>query len=170
MAMLFSCENDIKTIRQFTQTDTLPDEVIRDFEMVYTDSGQTTFKISSPILYSFNGTEPKMIFPQGLFVQSFDGNNNLKTSLKANYGINYPEKKIMEVRNNVIVENTEKGEQLNTEFLIWNQRTKKIYTDAFIKIRTTDKILFGKGLEADEGFRRRIVRQISGEILVNADE
>ena len=72
MAMLFSCENDIKTIRQFTQTDTLPDEVIRDFEMVYTDSGQTTFKISSPILYSFNGTEPKMIFPQGLFVQSFD--------------------------------------------------------------------------------------------------
>lgn len=170
MAMLFSCENDMKTIQKFTQGDTLPDEMIRDFEMTYTDSGYTTFRLTSPLLYSFEGAEPKMVFPQGLFVQSYDKNNNLKTTLRANYAINYPQRKLMEVHKNVVVENKERGELLYTEFLIWDQRIKKIHTEAFIRIRTADKILFGKGLEADEGFKKRTIRQISGEILVNADE
>ena len=94
----------------------------------------------------------------------------VRSSLQANYGINHPHQKLLVVKNNVVVINKEKNERLDTEELVWDQRKQLIYTDAHVKITTPDKIIFGKGLEADESFRKRTIKNVSGEVLVEEDD
>ena len=46
----------------------------------------------------------------------------------------------MEARKNVVVVN-EKGETLNTEHLIWDERSEKLKSDEFVKITRKDEII-----------------------------
>ena len=57
------------------------------------------------------------------------------------------------MRDHVVVVNRQ-GDQLDTEELIWDADTRKIRSDAFVKIRTATEILYGTGFEADETFER----------------
>ncbi|MDO9512840.1 MAG: LPS export ABC transporter periplasmic protein LptC [Bacteroidales bacterium] len=170
MAMLFSCENDMKTIQRLSISDTMPDEIIYDVEMAYSDSGNMRVILRSPVMYTFSTQEGKTIFPEGFIVSFYGADKSLRSYIKAKYGIQYFKERKVEAKNNVVVENIARGEKLETEHLIWDQKRQKIHTEAFVKIITPDKILFGKGLEADESFKKRIIKKISGEFLIEPDE
>ena len=168
--MLFSCKNDMEKVKELTQPDTLPSETIQNLELRYSDSGTIRVLLKSKLMLSYEGPEARMVFPEGLDVLFLDARMQVKSSLSANYGINKPIEKILTVKHNVVVTNREKGETLNTEELIWDQRKQIIYTEAHVKITTPDKIIFGKGLEADESFRKRTIKNVSGEVLIEEQE
>ena len=170
MTMLFSCKNDMEKVKELTQPDTLPSETIQNLELRYSDSGTIRVLLKSKLMLSYEGPEARMVFPEGLDVLFLDARMQVKSSLSANYGINKPIEKILTVKHNVVVTNREKGETLNTEELIWDQRKQIIYTEAHVKITTPDKIIFGKGLEADESFRKRTIKNVSGEVLIEEQE
>jgi lipopolysaccharide assembly outer membrane protein LptD (OstA) len=71
----------------------------------------------------------------------------------------------MIARNNVEVINI-KGEKLNSEELIWNNKNKKIYTEKFVTIQTKDEIIYGDGLEANEDLTNYKIKKIRGTIQV----
>lgn len=170
MAMTASCKNDMKKIQELTAVDTLPNEIIKNIELRYVDSGRITSLLKSPLLYAFSSPDAKTVFPQGLEVYFYDKQMKPIASLISSYGINYSNEKRIEVKNNVVLINMEKGEKLETEELIWDQRKGKIFTEANIKITTPDKIIFGRGLESDENLQKRIIKNVSGEILVEDEE
>lgn len=118
------------------------------------------------MLEKFEGDNPYIEFPIGLHARFYNADNQISSTLRAGYGKSYSEKKLLEVRSDVVIVNLEKGERLNTEKLFWDQAKHIIYTDAYVKITGPDKIIFGKGLEADEKLNRRTLKQISGEIMV----
>lgn len=62
-----------------------------------------------------------------------------------------------------------KGEKLNTEHLIWNEDSAKIYTDEFVKITTTDEIIMGEGMEANQDFSKWKIYKIRGTINVKEE-
>ena len=64
----------------------------------------------------------------------------------------------------------EKGEQLNTEELIWDPVKMKIYSDQFVRIKTEDEILFGTGFEADQEFTRYRILNPEGTLNIRDDE
>ncbi|HRG51298.1 MAG TPA: LPS export ABC transporter periplasmic protein LptC, partial [Bacteroidia bacterium] len=72
----------------------------------------------------------------------------------------------MEAKRNVVVINV-KGEKLNTEHLIWDAVTKKIYTKEFVKITTKDEVLLGEGLTADQDFSKYTILHPTGTIAIN---
>ena len=76
----------------------------------------------------------------------------------------------MEAHSNVVVNNYETDEQLNTEELIWDQRKEFIYSNKFVKITTGDGVLYGDGLESDQTFSSRRIINPSGEILVDEED
>lgn len=43
---------------------------------------------------------------------------------------------------------------------------RRIKTDAFIKITTSDQIIYGTGLDSDERFEEYEIKNISGTILL----
>jgi hypothetical protein len=73
--------------------------------------------------------------------------------LEAGYAIEYQLKKIVEAKYDVMVIN-EENDTLNTEHLIWNRNTKKIYTNTYVKITThKNEVIHGeRGMVADERF------------------
>lgn len=167
LTMLVSCKNDIRTIQAFNVSDSIPCETARQVVMFYSDSGHTTTILRSKMLETFEGNNPYIEFPVGLHTRFFNADNQVTSTLRAGYGKHFTKSKLLEVRSDVVIVNLQKKEQLNTEKLTWNQSKRMIYTDAFVKITSPDKIIFGKGLEADEALNRRTLRQISGELMVD---
>jgi LPS export ABC transporter protein LptC len=168
--MLFACENSMKTINSISNSDTLPAESARDIEVIYSDSGKTLIKLIAPKLDRYQKKdEPYMEFPEGLKLLFYDSAMKVKTQLTANYGISWENKKLMEVKNNVVITDFEKTETLNTEQIIWNQKTRKIYSEVFVKRTTPDGVLYGDGFDADESLKTYKLRNPRGVFTVEDD-
>jgi LPS export ABC transporter protein LptC len=168
--MLFSCENDMAVVKEMSRIDTLPLVTSFDIRVNYSERGLTQFTLEAPLATIYAGEEPYQEFPDGFHVRFFDSLMNVKSELKAEYGINYDKKKIMEARRNVIVINHEKSEKLNTEHMVWDQTKKIIFSDVFVKITTPTDVLFGEnGFEADESFNSWVIRKTSGEFEIDEE-
>ena len=90
----------------------------------------------------------------------------VKSKLTADYGVRYEREQKMEARKNVIVTN-EKGDKLNTEHLIWDEKKQKLLSNEDVKITTKDEIIFGKGFEANEDFTKYKIFNLKGTISIN---
>ncbi len=146
--------------------DTLPDLSAKDIRFIYSEYGEPQVELSGPVMNHYDGEDPYMEFPEGFRVEFYDTLNVVKTTLTANYGINYQDKKIMIAKGNVVVNNYETHEILNTEELIWDQNAELIYSNKFVKVTSDDGVLYGDGLESDQTFTRRRIINPTGEILV----
>jgi len=165
-ALLSSCEKkDVKEINRLSRMeDTLDVEWAEGVELSYSDSGVLRARIFSKVMQHFKAPEPKTEMRDGLSGYFYQ-DGEIESSLFANYGVSYDEKKLMEARENVMVKN-KKGEELSTEKLFWDQNTQRIYTDAFVKIKRDDQILFGNGFESNETFTKYRILQLTGTVNV----
>lgn len=169
MAMLFSCKNDIETIYSFSSVDSLPMEMARNIEILYSDSGLIQASLTGPLMIRNEGEESYIEFPEGFVVVFFDSIMEKKSQITADYGISFETQKILEAKNNVVVLNLEKQEQLNTEHLVWDQNKHIIFSDVFVKITTPDNVLYGDSLLSDENFENYTINNVSGEFLIETD-
>ena len=62
------------------------------------------------------------------------------------------------------------GTKLETEKLIWNEVTQRIYTDAFVKITNRKEIIMGTGMESNQDFTKYEIKHVTGQIQINTDE
>ena len=169
-ALLFSCSNDPEALQEMEEKKDLPTEVSINTEIIYSDSAVIRVKLNTPELVRYSDEDnPYVEFPQGLNLLLFDSLGNQESSLKANYGVNYPDEQRIEVKNDVEVINVD-GEKLNTEHLIWSRKDGKIYTEEFVKITTEDEIIYGDGLESNENFTNYRIKNIKGSISVQDEE
>lgn len=172
--MIFStaCSNDPEVVRQMTTQDTLPQQQADDVVMYYSEFGDVVFELHSPKVVSYQDEEPKTIFPEGLEVIFYDSTGQtIQTKLTANYGIKIDKERRMIAQGNVVVNNIEKQERLNTEELIWSQRDKKIFTDKFVTITTKEQVLYGEeGMESDESFNTWTIKKLKGKMEIDEKE
>jgi LPS export ABC transporter protein LptC len=164
-----SCENDLKTIEKLSAQDTLHLESAKDIELIYSDSGRLAIRLTSPAYVRYKGKGTFLEFPQGIRVVFYKELQESST-LTAKFALINEENNQMEARNNVEVINLDKGEKLNTERLIWDERKKRIYSNEFVKITTRDKVLFGKGFESDQNFDNWVIKKPSGNIAISPDQ
>jgi LPS export ABC transporter protein LptC len=62
------------------------------------------------------------------------------------------------------------GTKLETEKLIWNEVTQRIYTDVFVKITNRKEIIMGTGMESNQDFTKYEIKHVTGQIQINTDE
>jgi LPS export ABC transporter protein LptC len=165
-----SCTNDIETINNVVISDTLPVETAKDIEVIYSDSGNVQIWLKGPVYKRYTGKENTMVFPEGIEVIFYDPGMVVKSTLTAKYAIIYENKKLMEARNDVVVKSVEKSESLQTEKLSWDERSKRIFSNEFVRITTKDKVLFGQGFESDQQFNNWTIQRPTGSIAVNNDQ
>ncbi len=162
-SFLVSCENDIDEVNTVTAGSNYPVESGKDMEVIYSDSGYIKVKLNAPVMMRYIGENPYMEMPQGVKVLFYNDSMKVNSELSANYAISREKEEIMEAKNNVIVVN-EKGEQLNTEHLIWDKKQSQIYTKEFVKITTAEEIIYGNGLESNQSFTKYKIKDIKGTI------
>ncbi len=168
--MLFACKSDMKKVGAFGGIDTLPELTAKNIRFIRSDSGYVQALLTSPLLVNYTGAEPYMEFPDGFEVIFYDSVMNIKSILTADFGINYEKQKLMEAKNNVVIINKEKEEQLNTEHLIWDQRKKIIYSYVNVKITTKNEIIEGDTLIANETFDKWEIKNTTGIFEIEEDD
>lgn len=170
---LTSCVNksDIEKVKAYNSiVDSLPTEIIYNFELKYSEEGNILFELNSPKAVNW-GVQGLLIFPEGFEVTFFDKENNQKSYLRANYGENIERKKFMVAKGDVVITNFITKETLNTEEMNWDQNKKLIYTDKFVKITTEDDVIYGDGgFESDEEFNEWTIKNPYGDVYINDDE
>ena len=170
IVMLFACKSDIKKVSVFCDNNTLPEITAKHIKFIRSDSGKVQAILTSPLMVSYGGAEPYMEFPEGFEVVFYDSLMNIKSFITADFGINYEKRKLMEAKNNVVIINKEKQEQLNTEHIIWDQRKKIIYSYVPVKITTPDEIIEGDTLIASETFDKWEIKNTTGIFEIEDEE
>lgn len=163
--LFFAMQSCVKTgdwqkVKQL-QSDTVYPEKATGVEINITDSGHHIAQILSPLMERYSGKNPYLEMKKGVRALFFNKQGVKENQLDANYAISHENEKIIEVRNDVRLENI-KGERLNTEKLTWNQASKKIYTDQFVKITTPDEVIYGDGFESNQNFTEYKIFKIRG--------
>lgn len=169
--IFISCTNDIKEVAAITMPKKIPSQVGDSITLLYTDSAKLkiVLKANRMLMYDRNVSEPFTVMPKGFFVTMFDEFEKTSATLKAKFGVRYDLSKRMEARYEVQVINV-KGEKLETERLVWDENTKRIYTDAFVKITTNKEVIMGKGLESNQDFSKYEIKEITGTIQMQNNE
>jgi len=159
----------VQTVLSLDVVDTLPELTARDIEILYSEKAKVQIRLISPYLVNKTEEEPILLFPEGFTVFFYDSAMNLQSTITADYGISYEKKKIMEARHNVVVENMEKGEKLNTEELFWDRGKQIIYSNKFVKLTSGEQVFTGDGLTSAEPFDELFISNPKGLIEIKEE-
>ena len=163
---LYSCENDLDKVKLYSKGKVIPTETARSIKIIYSDSAKVQVEITAPLLDHYSTENPYIEMPNGLNAIFYNEKMEVKSKLVADYGVRYEREQKMEARKNVIVTN-EKGDKLNTEHLIWDEKKQMLLSNEDVKITTKDEIIFGKGFEANEDFTKYKIFNLKGTISIN---
>ena len=172
MIFFASCQKiDIEKVSALTNELNAPNISIINSEIHYTENAQMKLKVNSPEINRYlNIEDPYTEFPKGLHVHFYDSLQNPSSFIKANYCIFDETEKVWTAKNDVVVIDIKEGRTLNTEFLVWNQVTKKLYSDQRVKVTDEDGIIHGKGFEANEDFSGWKITGTSGKINITDEK
>jgi LPS export ABC transporter protein LptC len=161
-----SCENNESEISRITARPNDPVEEISGLQTIYSDSGAVKVLLEAPVMKKILAPKPITELSKGMKISFYDANLNIISRMKSSYAIHYEQEHRWEARNNVEVVNV-KGEKLNTEKLVWDERTNKLLSDNFVKITTSKEIIMGNGFEADQDFSHYKIFNVTGHITLN---
>ncbi len=163
---LAACKNELAEIEALTDNYSTNVETAKEVEILYSDSAQVRVRITGPtMLYHLDRTQPHQEFPDGVNVDFYDAEGLVTGELTARYGVRYENRGEVVVRDSVVWKSTE-GEKLETEELIWDEHTGKVYTKKFVVVTRPDEIIYGHGFEADQNFTYSRINAIEGRIKV----
>lgn len=164
--MLVSCSNDLEKVQQLTAADNIPDETSTGLHLVQTDSGRVQYELFGKLVESTKVPSAKTIIKDGLEVRFYNKSTGaLEAILTAFYGERETQNDKMMVRDSVVVRNIEKGQQLETEELFW--QNDSIFSRKAVVVKTQDEILWGKGIMADQSFSKFVILQPTGQKKMN---
>lgn len=170
--LLCSCVNDLKKIDEIASANNLGQETGKNVEVLVSNDGITRMKITATETIHHSEGKTYTEFPKGIKAYSYAPNGNIESSITARYAVMNEyggEISGMTAKNDVVVVNA-KGDKLNTEQLEWDQKAKMINTPGFVKITTTEQIIYGRGLDAKEDFSSYTIRQVTGKVKIKSDE
>ncbi|MDQ3017430.1 MAG: LPS export ABC transporter periplasmic protein LptC, partial [Bacteroidota bacterium] len=157
VSILFSftaCVVEEGDLSRYTKSKIENVEEAKDIDVTYTDSSYLVFKLKAPLsrrsMERFTALEE---FPEGLEVTFYDKSGAERSWLKADYAIRNQVDRTITVQKNVVLRN-DRGERLDGPELIWDEKTKEIRTDRFVKFSQVDKIIYSHGFKSNESFTR----------------
>ena len=121
-----------------------------DVSSLISDSGLTRYRLKAKIWEVYGeAEEPHWYFPEGLYVEKFDTLFRTEASIVADTAYYYEKKGLWELIGNVRVENLQ-DEHFDTNHLFWDQKEEKVYSDEYMRIEQTDRIVTGIGFESNQ--------------------
>ncbi len=155
VAIIVGCDNNSSPkaiIEEGIAVDSLPSLTGENINTIVSDSGRISYRMEAPILAIYDKVKtPYWNFPEGVHMTTYSKMGKDNGAIKSKFAIYHVEKKLWELRKNVVVTNPD-GKTIETELLYWDQDKKSIYSDAFVKITDDGTITKGTGFKSDESF------------------
>ena len=142
-------------------------EVADSVKFIYKEGEYARAIVTAPKVKRYTKEQSKLEFSNGLLVKFYETLDMISV-LKADYGVNDDAKQLIIASGNVHMENA-KNEIMESQELTWNIKTKRVWTDKAIRIKTPDNIINGIGFDADEDFSNYTIRRVTGIVSVDDD-
>lgn len=140
----------------------VPTMTTRDVQTLISDSGVVRYRITTPLWYVYDDVdEPCWKFPHGLELEKYNDLFQRDATVRADSATYIKNRQLWRLDGRVSISNTV-GERFLTEQLFWDQRAHKLYSDSFIHIERSDRMLEGYGFDSDERLSRYTIRRVSG--------
>ena len=136
--------------------------VTRDVSTYISDSGVVRYKIITDEWRVYDRLDPSMwAFEQGIYLEKFNNDLSVEAVIIADTAYYYDKQELWELRGDVHIEN-EQDEEFDTQLLFWNQKTKRVYSDLYIRIRQQKRIITGIGFTSNQDFTRYTIKNTQG--------
>jgi len=165
--ILFNCSprnDELLEIQEYTG----PIGEVSNAIIYYSDSAKVKMRMKTPKLLNFGNGDSE--YPEGLFLEFFDNDGTLTSSLEADYCFYTKKDDLYKATGNVIIKNLEKGDRLDTEELFWNKRKEEVFTDKFVRIEQDGDLLLGDGLKAKQDFSSYNILNPKGKLSLSNNE
>ena len=147
---IVACDNDNDKDVADIDTSTYPTMMTTDVSTFISDSGYTRYHVTAPLWLMFEEIDtPNWKFPDGVFLEKFDDDMNPTANFRADSATYFSTRKMWRFDGNVKMKNTD-GDRFATPQLFWDQNQHKVYSDSFIHIERSERIIEGYGFESNE--------------------
>ena len=162
---IYSCSNNYQEVQDLAKKK-MPVDRATQVESYLSQDGIVKAKLTAPVMIrSTLSDTPTTEFPNDLHVDFYDSTQKIQSKLFAKYGLYYDNKRLVFLRDSVIIFNVT-GDTLRCEQLWWDQDRELIYTDVPVHIRKPDESIDGTGLTADQNFTHWTIKNAKGPINV----
>lgn len=162
--LMASCGGKLPEVSTFSKEEILPSIEAEGFEMLISDSTVIRYKLqANKLIRHDDPKEPFTEFPQGVRIEKYDARMKVISIITASYAKNFSNDDRWEAKNNVVAVNLN-GDTLKTEYLVWDTKKEKIYSDQFVRIiRASNNLnLTGTGITANQDFTDYLFYKPSG--------
>lgn len=163
----FACENDLADVDALQERMNVKVETVKDVEILYSDSAQVRVRVTAEtMLNHLDINEPNQEFIDGIFVEFFNPEGLITSTMTAKYAIRFERKGEVTARDSVVWESID-NQKLETEELIWNEKKEEIFTQKFARITTEREIITGHGFRAKQDFSNARIQAVDGIISID---
>ena len=168
--VITACRNDPEQIRALTGKGNTQEDRAQDVTIIYSKDGKISARLFAHEFARNETAKPPYIdMNNGLRVEFYNDSGIVDNLLTADSSRYY------EVQGNILVWGnvqivSKKGEQLNTQELVWNQSIERFFTEKPVKITTPNEVLSGNGMEANRDFSWYRITNPTGTVQVNKGE
>jgi len=162
-----SCQkNDLEQVNKISGGEDGPIEKGKNVEIIYTDSALLKAQVFAPLMEKYQKEDEAYLeMNEGLKARFYNKAGDVNSFVESNYGIRYINKQKTILRENVEVVN-KKGDSLNTEEMVWNEKNDKVYSQKHVRVKTEDEIIFAQGFESNIEFTEYKFYNIKGTVKV----
>jgi len=144
-----------------------PSIALEDVEILFSDSAVVKVKLIAPTQHILENDD--MEFPNGIFLQFYNKEERIISTLKGNRGFFFNQKNYYRAEGDVHMINLFTRDELSSEELIWEPNDEQIKTEKFVTIKTEDEIHTGEGLIADQDFVKYKIIKPTGTISIEKE-
>lgn len=159
--VLASCKDEVQNVvDRETDPEKAPTMSTRDVQTLISDDGKTRYRINAKVWLMYEEAKrPHWIFPDGVVAEELDENYSTKSSIICDSAYYDEIAKVWSLVGNVRVNNAQ-GDKILTDNMIWDQNKHKLFSEAFIHIEKTGRVIEGYGYESDEGLVNYTLRNV----------
>lgn len=136
----------------------LPDQESNDAVITFTEEGKLKAILYSDNIKVLGGKNEKLL--ENMRIEFFDENEIRTSVLTSLFGKIDDSTQDMFARDSVVAV-SDSGVTLTTDELIWQNKSKKIVTDKFVRIVSDKEIIEGYGFESDQNLRNYTIFNIT---------
>jgi LPS export ABC transporter protein LptC len=170
LCFLFACENNLKEVeRVAAQRITIPVDKSTGVDLIYSEAATVKAKLLTPELLYYNTKKPYYEMKKGLTIIFLNPQQQESSRVVADYGLRKELEKTMELRQNVVV-TTHDGKTFKSEELIWDENTRRFYSNKMVTIQTATQTIYGTRFWSNEDFSYYEIDQSTGNFEVGQQQ
>lgn len=161
LALLAACGEEKHTYVH-NLTPATPTMTTTNVNTFISDSGYTRYFITTPVWNIYDeASEPFWFFPDGLELEQYDLNLRPSSGMRCDSARYHSDKRIWRLDGNVVMVNSRRDSFL-TQQVFWDQVRREVYSDSFVHIVRSDRIIEGYGFTSNETMTRYVINRPTG--------